>query len=102
MKRLLAFGLLATLALAVSAIVKAEAGGYPERVGEIYGRFGAMVMMPSEAIVRVYAREWTERGDAIFFEAINADGGRAIPEHGQDHRLVEERPSGLRSRPASK
>jgi acyl dehydratase len=68
----------ATLALAVSAIVNAEAGNEPERVGEIYGRFGAMVMMPSEAIVRVYARERTERGDAVFFEAINADGGRAI------------------------
>lgn len=68
----------ATLALAVSAIVKTEAGGNPQRIGEIYGRFGAMVLMPSEAVVRIYARERTARGDAIFFEAINADDGRAI------------------------
>lgn len=68
----------ATLALAVSAIVKREAANDPERVSEIYGRFGAMVLMPSELIVRVQAREKTARGDAVFFEAINADGGRAI------------------------
>jgi acyl dehydratase len=68
----------ATLALAVSAIVKAEADSDPERIGEIYGRFGAMVMMPSKAVVRVHSRERSSRGDAIFFEAINADGGRAI------------------------
>lgn len=68
----------ATLAMAVSAIVKREAGDDPESVAEIYGRFGAMVLMPSTMVVRIQAREKLERGEAVFFEAINADGGRAI------------------------
>jgi acyl dehydratase len=68
----------ATLALAVSAIVKHEAGGDPEAVREIYGRFAAMVLMPSIVTLRVLARERCDRGDAIHFEAISAEGGRAI------------------------
>ena len=68
----------ATLALAVSAIVKSEAGNDPARVAEIAGRFGAMVLMPSQVTLRIQARERCDRGDAIFFEALTADGGRAI------------------------
>jgi acyl dehydratase len=68
----------ATLALAVSAIVKSEAGNDPARVAEIAGRFGAMVLMPSEVTLRIQCREKTDRGDAIFFEALTAAGGRAI------------------------
>jgi acyl dehydratase len=68
----------ATLALAISAIVKREAANDPEKVSEISGRFGAMVLMPSEVNIRLLAREKTDRGDAVFFEATNADGGRAI------------------------
>jgi acyl dehydratase len=68
----------ATLALAVSGIVKHETASDPEKVSEICGRFGAMVLMPSEVIVRILARVKTDRGDAVFFEAINADGGRAV------------------------
>ena len=68
----------ATLAMAVSRIIEAEAGGDPERVAQIYGRFGAMVLMPSEITVRIITREKTAAGDAIFFETLNADGGRAI------------------------
>src|SRR5208283_3990333 len=68
----------ATLALAVSAIVQREAANDPEKVVEIYGRFGAMVLMPSEVVVRVQAREKTGRGEAVFFEALSADGGRAV------------------------
>jgi acyl dehydratase len=68
----------ATLAMAVSRIIEAEAGGDPERIAQIYGRFGAMVLMPSEITVRIMAREQTEAGDAIFFETNNAEGGRAI------------------------
>ena len=68
----------ATLAMAVSRIIEAEAGGDPGRVSEIYGRFGAMVLMPSEIMVRIMAREKTTAGDAIFFETLNAEGGRAI------------------------
>lgn len=68
----------ATLAMAVSAIVRREAAGDPEQVAEIHGRFGAMVPMPSEVILRVHAREKTDRGEALFFEVLSADGGRAI------------------------
>jgi acyl dehydratase len=68
----------ATLALAVSAIVQHEGGGNPESVAEIYGRFGAMVLMPSEVSLRIYSKEKTTRGDAIFFEALSAEGGRAV------------------------
>lgn len=68
----------ATLALAISAIVKTEAGSDPARVREMAGRFGAMVLMPSTLTLRIYSREKTERGDAVFFEVLTADGGRAI------------------------
>ena len=37
-----------------------------------------MVLMPSEIMVRIMAREKTTAGDAIFFETLNAEGGRAI------------------------
>src|SRR5207245_613855 len=47
----------ATLAMAVSRIVMAEAGGDPERIAEVYGRFGGMVLMPSDVMVRIHARE---------------------------------------------
>jgi acyl dehydratase len=68
----------ATLAMAVSRIIEAEAGSQPERVAQIYGRFGAMVLMPSEVLVRIDSREKCEHGDAVFFEAMTAAGGRAI------------------------
>jgi acyl dehydratase len=70
----------ATLAYAVSRIIEAEAGNDPERVAEIYGRFGAMVLMPSEIIVRIHAREKIAGGEAVFFEALSAEGGRAVRE----------------------
>jgi acyl dehydratase len=70
----------ATLAFSVSRIIAAEAGNDPERVAEIYGRFGAMVLMPSEIIVRIHAREKIAGGEAIFFEALSAEGGRAVRE----------------------
>jgi acyl dehydratase len=68
----------ATLAMAVSRIIEAEAEDDPERVGQIYARFGAMVLMPSEVTLRIMARDKTAAGDAVFFEALNSDGGRAI------------------------
>ena len=68
----------ATLALSVSRIVTAEAGGDPSRVARIYARFGAMVPMPSEIMVRIMTREKSSSGATIFFETLSADGGRAI------------------------
>ncbi|MEA2649286.1 MAG: hypothetical protein QOG61_1721 [Candidatus Binataceae bacterium] len=69
----------ATLALAVSQIIAIEGANDPERVGEIYGRFGAMVFMPSELALRIIARERIDGGrDAIFFETLSGEGGRAV------------------------
>ncbi len=68
----------ATLAMSISRIIEGEAGGNPERVARIAGRFGAMVFMPTELTLEVKGREQHEEGDRISFELLNADGGRAI------------------------
>jgi MaoC like domain/N-terminal half of MaoC dehydratase len=68
----------ATLALAVSKIIATEVSNQPERVAEVYGRFGAMVFMPSEVTVRIVGREKLFARPVIFFEAISVEGGRAI------------------------
>ncbi|MGH7986896.1 MAG: MaoC/PaaZ C-terminal domain-containing protein [Candidatus Binataceae bacterium] len=68
----------ATLALSISRIVEEELGNDPERVAEIYGRFGAMVLMPSAITVRVLTREKLAAGETIFFETLTQEGGRAV------------------------
>ena len=68
----------ATLAMAASRVIAAEAAGDPARVARIHARFGAMVLMPSEVEVRISARERSTEGKTIFFEVLSADGGRAI------------------------
>jgi acyl dehydratase len=68
----------ATLAMAASRVIAAEAGGDPTCVGRIHARFGAMVLMPSEVEVRISARERAGEGKTVFFEVLSADGGRAI------------------------
>ncbi len=69
----------ATLAMAVSKIVAAVAGCNPERVRRIHGRFAAMVLMPSMVNVRIASRAAAHGGgEAVPFEVLNADGGRAI------------------------
>jgi acyl dehydratase len=69
----------ATLALAVSRIIAIEAANDPERVAEVYGRFGAMVFMPSELTLRIVARERIDGGgEAVFFETLSSEGGRAV------------------------
>lgn len=68
----------ATLAMCVSRIVDGEAQGDPERVLRVCGRFGAMVFMPSRVTLRLLARERQAGGEAVFFEALSAEGGRAI------------------------
>ena len=68
----------ATMAMAVSKIVAAEAGYNPERVRRVHGRFAAMVLMPSMVTVRVTSRTPSSAGEAVSFEVLNADGGRAI------------------------
>lgn len=68
----------ATLAMAVSRVIAAEAGGDPARVARIHARFGAMVLMPSEVEVRLLSHQRLAGGETVFFEVINAEGGRAI------------------------
>jgi len=68
----------ATLAMAVSRIIQAEADNDPTRVAQIHGRFAAIVLMPSEVVVRVHSRERHDRGEAVFFDVLNAEGGSAI------------------------
>ena len=64
----------ATLAMCVSRIIESETGGDPERIARISCRFGAMVFMPNELTLRVFARD----ADQIGFELLNADGAPAI------------------------
>ncbi len=68
----------ATLAMAVSRIIEVEAEGDPGCVAQVAGRFGAMVLMPSEMLVRINARQKCTGGETVFFEACSAEGGRAI------------------------
>lgn len=68
----------ATLALAVSRIVESEADEDPRRVVRISGRFGAMVMMPSELTLRILLHETGSEGTGIFFEVLNSAGEAAI------------------------
>lgn len=68
----------ATLALAVSRIVEVETEKQPEQVRRVAGRFGAMVLMPSETVVRILSREPSPQGDIIRFEVLNAEGKLAV------------------------
>lgn len=63
----------ATLALAVSSLVKKYAGGDPKSVKRLGGRFAAMVLLPSQIdIVSDIS------GDTITFQVHNAQGELAI------------------------
>jgi acyl dehydratase len=64
----------ATLALAISRIIATEASGDPTRVRRIAARFGAMVFMPSEIVVRISACNT----GAVRFEVHNSEGGLAV------------------------
>ncbi|HEY6394842.1 MAG TPA: MaoC/PaaZ C-terminal domain-containing protein, partial [Candidatus Binataceae bacterium] len=64
----------ATLALAVSKVIAAEAANSPVRVNRIRARFGAMVTMPAQAMLRILARE----PFGVFFDVINGENRTAI------------------------
>jgi acyl dehydratase len=68
----------ATLALAVSRIIEAEADGDPRCVARISARFSAMVLMPSELTLRILLHETSAQGIAIHFEVLNDAGEAAI------------------------
>ena len=63
----------ATLALAVSQVIRRELGGDPLRVREITGRLAGMVPLPSRLHVRCLGRE----GHLIAFDAVG-DGGAPV------------------------
>ncbi|MDR0359101.1 MAG: MaoC family dehydratase N-terminal domain-containing protein [bacterium] len=67
----------ATLALAVSALVRRIAGGDPERVRRIAGRFGAMVGLPSEVTLQVLPAP-AGAPATVRFQVRNAAGDLAI------------------------
>jgi acyl dehydratase len=66
----------ATLALAVSRVLRREAGADPARVREVAGRFTGMVAMPSTFTVRVLGRA----PDRILFDAVDAAGRPVLGE----------------------
>jgi len=68
----------ATLALAVSKIVEAEAGGRPDRVTRVAGRFAAMVLMPSTLTLRILARDQSSARCTIRFDVQTQSGKAAI------------------------
>lgn len=68
----------ATLALAVSQIVKLETSNEPSRVRRIAGRFNAMVLMPSEITVRILSHGKSTEGDVVCFEVHTAEGAPAV------------------------
>jgi acyl dehydratase len=60
----------ATLALAVSRVIRHDLGGDPTRVTSVAARLTGMVPVPSSFTVRGRARS----GDVIAFDAVNAHG----------------------------
>jgi acyl dehydratase len=67
----------ATLAMAVSVVVKSEAGGDPTAVQRIRCRFGAMVLMPSTVTVEGLRVTFPE-ADAVSFRVLTDKGEPAI------------------------
>ena len=68
----------ATLAMGVSEVVDAAAGGDPSAVTRLGCRFGAMVPMPDRIEVRMGDPMPTDVGPTIGFEVLNGAGARAI------------------------
>ena len=67
----------ATLALAVSHVLGLAGGVGPERVRRVCGQFGAMVLMPSELVVRVLGGDINDEG-AIHFDVRTEAGQPAV------------------------
>ena len=69
----------ATLAHAVSTIVREDADGDPEVVRRVSGRFGAMVPMPSAITVRLLGRtRLDDQQSAVHFDVRNGQGAAAV------------------------
>ena len=68
----------ATLALAVSELIKREADGNPLKLKEIFCRFTGMVLPGTEIRLQVYGSRAARSAGAIFFDVINQEGDKAI------------------------
>jgi acyl dehydratase len=68
----------ATLALAVSELMKREADGNPRRLKEVYCRFTGMVLPGSEIRLRTYGSRSVDHSGNLFFDVINQQGEKAI------------------------
>jgi acyl dehydratase len=65
----------ATLALAVSEVLRRQPGGPARLVRSLQCRFGAMVRLPSRLVVRGHTMQSSPVGSVVRFEAL-AEGGR--------------------------
>jgi acyl dehydratase len=68
----------ASLALAVSRVVAAEANGDPARVLRVRAGFRAMVQLPNELSIRIHSKVRTADGSVVVFTAWNQEGVAAI------------------------
>ncbi|NPV91707.1 MAG: hypothetical protein HPY50_13125 [Firmicutes bacterium] len=68
----------ATLALAVCELINREAGGDPERVKVIFGRFTGMVMPDSAIAVQLQGRRASGDYTELFFRVLNQQEKEAI------------------------
>lgn len=81
----------ATLALAVSELIKREADGNPRQLKEIYCRFTGMVLPGSEIRLQAYGSKAVNHSGHLFFDVINQQGEKAIS-HG--YALLVDKDSG--------
>ena len=68
----------ATLAHAVSTVVREVADGDPHAIRRVSARFGAMVLMPSTIVVRILGQTPIDGARAVHFEVRNAQGAAAV------------------------
>ena len=68
----------ATLALAISQVLRQQPRGATTLVRAVTARFGAMVRMPSRIVVRGQAPRPSTAGAVVGFEALAEDGHPAV------------------------
>jgi len=78
----------ATLAFAVSAIIKREIKGNPNLVKQIYAKFTGMVFPGTTIQINLKQRQIVGKETSLFFEVLNHEGKRAIS-HGYIKSIQE-------------
>ena len=71
----------ATLAMAVSDVVRHDAEGRPDRVRRVGARFVGMVPMPSEVDIRIFDRVPSDAGQQVPFD-VQGPTGRPVLREG--------------------